>query len=420
LLGRQLRPLSNPAFRLLFLSSLGSSVGTLFAAVALAVDVYDRTHSGLWVSALMVVEFAPTIVIGLTLGPLVDRLSRRSLMIGSDVARAAVFVALPFAPNAASIVALAAVAGLATGFFKPAAGAGLPNLVPPEELAQANGLLQSVENLSWAVAPVLGGALTAAAGPHAAYWINGVSFLVSAALVSGIPGRLLQSTTALTRGHWRDVADGLSAVATSRPLLTVLVVWTIAQLGAGIVNVGEIFLAKHSFHAGDFGYGLLFTAIGTGLVVGGVLAGSFEHRLGVGTLYALSLTVMGAGFAVAAVSPDVWVGSVFAAIGGVGNGGALVCNMVLVQRGASDTLRGRAFTMIWSVNFVATGIGMFAAGVIVDQVGARWAWGSAGGVLVVAAVVAYILTRGVVLLRPAEVRSATEAEVAQLPLERTA
>ena len=52
--------------------------------------------------------------------------------------------------------------------------------------------------------------------------------------------------------------------------------------------------------------------------------------------------------------------------------------------------------------------------------GARWAWGSAGGVLVVAAVVAYILTRGVVLLRPAEVRSATEAEVAQLPLERTA
>jgi len=169
LLGRQLRPLSNPAFRLLFLSSLGSSVGTLFAAVALAVDVYDRTHSGLWVSALMVVEFAPTIVIGLTLGPLVDRLSRRSLMIGSDVARAAVFVALPFAPNAASIVALAAVAGLATGFFKPAAGAGLPNLVPPEELAQANGLLQSVENLSWAVAPVLGGALTAAAGPHAAY-----------------------------------------------------------------------------------------------------------------------------------------------------------------------------------------------------------------------------------------------------------
>jgi MFS family permease len=417
-LRRQLRPLSIPGFRLLFFSSLGSSMGTLLAAVALAVDVQQRTGSGLWVAALMVVEFAPMIVIGLTLGPLVDRLSRRSLMIGSDLVRAAVFFGLPFAPNAATIVALAAVAGLATGFFKPAAGAGLPNLVPAEQLAQANGLLQTVENLSWAVGPVIGGALTAAAGPHAAYWINGATFLVSAALVSGIAPRLLQSTTALTRGHWRDLAEGLSAVATSRALLTVLVAWTIAQLGAGIVNVGEIFLAKDTFHAGDFGYGLVFTAIGTGLVVGGLAAAPVEERFGVGRLYAFSLALMGAGFVAAALSPDIWVASVFAAIGGIGNGGALVCNMVLVQRGASDAVRGRAFTMIWSVNFVATGAGMFAAGVIVDAVGARWAWSTAGGVLVAAAIAAYVLTRGVVLLRPAEVRPATEAELTYLPVER--
>ena len=81
---------------------------------------------------------------------------------------------------------------------------------------------------------------------------------------------------------------------------------------------------------------------------------------------------------------------------------------------------GRAFTMIWSVNFVAIGIGMFAAGVIVDQVGARWAWGGAGAVLLVGAVVAYVLSRGVMLLEPAEMRPATEAEVRPLPLERTA
>jgi dTMP kinase len=368
----------------------------------------------------MVVEFAPTILIGLTLGPLVDRLSRRSLMIGSDLARAGVFFALPFAPNAATIVALAAVAGLATGFFKPAAGAGLPNLVPADELAQANGLLQTVENLSWAVGPVIGGALTAAAGPHAAYWLNGVSFLVSAALVTGIAPRLLQSTAALTKGHWRDLADGLSAVTRSRALLTVLVVWTIGSLAVGIVNVAEIFLAKDTFHAGDLGYGLIFTAIGTGLVIGGFVAPLLDERVGVAKLYTLSLAVMGAGFVAAAVSPNVWVASVFAAIAGIGNGAAIVCNMVLVQRGASDALRGRAFTMIWSLNFVAIGVGMFAAGVIVDQVGARWAWGGAGGVLVVAAVAAYVLTRGVMLLRPVELQAPAEAEVRQLPLEHTA
>ena len=79
-------------FRLLFLATLGSGFGTYLAAVALSVDVYDRTGSLTWVSALLLVEFLPIIVIGLTLGPLVDRLSRRGLMIASDVVRLGVFV----------------------------------------------------------------------------------------------------------------------------------------------------------------------------------------------------------------------------------------------------------------------------------------------------------------------------------------
>ena len=132
-------------------------------------------------------------------------------MIAADLLRAAVFVALPFAGNATTILALALVAGLATGFFRPAVFAGVPNLVPEDELAPANALLQTVENASWAVGPVLGGLLTAAGGPAAAYWINAASFVVSIALVVRIPARSLQSATALTRGHWRDLGDGFAA-----------------------------------------------------------------------------------------------------------------------------------------------------------------------------------------------------------------
>ncbi|HEX7525880.1 MAG TPA: hypothetical protein VF327_06195, partial [Gaiellaceae bacterium] len=67
---RQLAPLGVAGFRFLFLSTLGSSIGTLLAAIALAIDVKDRTNSGLWVGAVLIVEFLPTIVVGLTLGPL--------------------------------------------------------------------------------------------------------------------------------------------------------------------------------------------------------------------------------------------------------------------------------------------------------------------------------------------------------------
>ena len=54
---------------------------------------------------------------------------RRSLMIAADALRVGVFAALPFAPSAGDVVALAFVAGLATGFFRPAVYAGVPNLV---------------------------------------------------------------------------------------------------------------------------------------------------------------------------------------------------------------------------------------------------------------------------------------------------
>src|SRR5437868_8507784 len=108
--GRFLRLLERPGFRLLFLSTFASSFGTLLAAVALAIDVKDRTNSGLWISALMVVEFLPTIIVGLVLGPLLDRFSRRGLMVAADLLRAAVFCALPFAGGAGTIVLLAAVA----------------------------------------------------------------------------------------------------------------------------------------------------------------------------------------------------------------------------------------------------------------------------------------------------------------------
>jgi MFS family permease len=388
---RQLAPLSVAGFRLLFLSTLGSSIGTLLAAIALAIDVKDRTNSGLWVGAVLIVEFLPTIVVGLTLGPLLDRLPRRSLMIGADLLRAAVFCALPFTTSAAGIVSLALVAGLATGFFRPAVYAGVPNLVPDEQLPEANALLQTVENASWAVGPVLGGVLTAAAGPHAAYWINAVSFLISALLVARIPKRMLQSETALTRGHWRDLADGFVAVMRSRPLLAVLIGWGVASLGIGAISLSEVFLAKNTLHAGDFGYGLLYGGIGTGLVIGSWWSSSIVARVGIARAYTAALVVMAIGFGAGAVSPNVWLTAVCCLVGGIGDGVAIVCNALLVQRGTADQMRGRALTLVMSVTYVLNGAGTVIAGAVLHMTGPRWVWAGGGVSFVLAAVAAFSL-----------------------------
>jgi dTMP kinase len=397
---RQLAPLSVAGFRLLFLSTLGSSFGTLLASLALAIDVKDRTNSGLWVGAVLIVEFLPTIVIGLTLGPLLDRLSRRTLMVWADLLRAAVFFALPFTTSALQIVLLALVAGLATGFFRPAVYAGVPNLVTEEQLPAANALLQTVENASWAVAPLVGGLLTAAAGPHAAYWINAATFLVSAFLVIQIPARLLQSETALTRGHWRDLADGFVAVMRSRALLAVLVGWGIASLGQGAVNVTEVFMAKNTLDAGDFGYGLLFGSIGTGLVVGSWWSSQVIDRFGIARTYTGALLLMAIGIGAGAVSPDIWVAAACCFVLGIGDGVAIVCNALLVQRGAPDHVRGRALTLVMAATWALNGIGTVAAGALLANVGARWLWAAASATFVLGAAASALLVGRERLVEP--------------------
>jgi MFS family permease len=151
----------NPGFRALFAAIFASGLGTFIAVIALSVDVYDRTGSATWVSALLVADFLPSVAIGLLFGPLIDRLSRRRIMVVADLARLGIFVALPFTDSPQEIVILAAAAGFATGFFRPASYAGLPNVVLAPDLPAANSLLRAGEYLSWTVGGALGGLVVA-------------------------------------------------------------------------------------------------------------------------------------------------------------------------------------------------------------------------------------------------------------------
>jgi MFS family permease len=374
--------------------------------VALTIDVWDRTQSGTWVAWLLIADFLPSIAIGLLLGALLDRLSRRRLMVAADIARFGVFSALPFTTDAWQIVALATVAGFATGFFRPAVYAGLPNLVDDRDLPGANSLLQGVENLSLVLGPLAGGLLVAGTGPDTAYWINAATFLVSAAFVVRIPVGLLQAAAAPSEGHLRDLAAGFALVRRSRALATVLLAWGLAMFAVAGVNVAEVALAKDAFDAGDFGYGLMLGATGVGLVLGSLYASTALERRHIGNVYGTALGLLAFGYACAAISPDVWIASLALVLSGGGNGVALVCNALLVQRGVPDALRGRAFTLLMSSNFAVLGAGMLIAGPLIDAIGPRWVWAAAAGIMALAAVLGLLLARGV---GDREARAAREA-----------
>jgi MFS family permease len=382
-------------FRLLFFATLGSGIGTWMATIALTADITHRTGSPWWVSVLFIVTFLPSIVVGLIAGPLVDRLSRKKLIVSADLVRLAVFCVLPFAGTPLAIVLLAAIAGTANSFFRPAVLAGVPNLVSEVDLASGTSLLQATDWLATAVGPVIGGALVSWSGPHLVYWINAATFLFSAAFLVRIPAGYLQSEQGITRGHWRDLTDGLAAFRRSRALLVVLVAFGLTMLASGLVNVSEIFLATRSLGAGAFGYGLLWTATGVGLVIGSLVTSLLLERRDVMLSYPVAFVPWAAGIIGAAISPNVWVAALAMVLSGFGNGLTFPMTVLIVQRNTTDRLRGRAFTLIISAHNALLGIAMVAAGELTNLIGPRWTYSVAGALTASGGVTAYVLSRGI-------------------------
>ena len=332
---------ANPALRALIASRLVSSAGTWLAYVALTVDVFLRTHSPAWVSAVLLADFLPSVLVATLAGPWLDRIPRRTLLVSAEVGAGLVFAALPFAPSAVAVVGLALCAGIASAVFYPSVRAALPELVEEDELPRANSLSQTAATAGMAAGPLLAGLLVAVSGVDVAYGLNAVSFAVSAVLLTRLPALRRETPDhSEPRRYWKTTADGFRVYLGSPTLRSLLAVWVVAAAGGAVVNVGEIFVARQAFDAGTLGFGLLASASGSGIVIGSMLAGRIAAD-SASRAAGLGLAVFATGFGVAALAPSIWVAAVCVFVGGLGNAVFLAASTLVVQESTED---GRAAT----------------------------------------------------------------------------
>jgi MFS family permease len=211
-----LRALRHRDFRLLWTGQAVSLLGDGIYVVAIAWLVYDISNEP---GALAIVGFAWTLpqVAGLLLsGVLSDSFERRRLLVVADLVRGAaiaVIAALALADAAElwHLVLLVVLYGLGQALFQPAFTAIVPDVVPRDELLQANALRELMEPLGMRFAgPALGGALIALFGVGTAFLVDAATFAVSAVAVARIsrqpPPRVERSSVR------RDLADGFAYV----------------------------------------------------------------------------------------------------------------------------------------------------------------------------------------------------------------
>lgn len=295
----------NRDFAILWLGDMASELGSAMSMLVFPLLGYALTHSTTQAALATTAFFAAGTITRLPAGALVDRWSRRRVLIVSNLASAGVLgiLALLVALGHASIVLLVVagvVAGVVETFFSPAASASLRAVVPPEHLAQAYTRMQARHHVASLVGPPLGGALfaVAAALPFAA---DAVSFAGFAVAVLFLRAPLPAPATNGSRRRLRaDVMEGLRFLWSQRAARSIM-------LWGGILNFGMTYvlisitlrLVRAGVHPAAIG-AVDAIAAGAG-IVGAAVASRHARRLPTG------LTTMTTGLVLAAiVVPLAW------------------------------------------------------------------------------------------------------------------
>jgi MFS family permease len=321
---------SNGAFSAMWLAQVISSLGDRVHQIALVFLVARATNSSpLALGLVFAAMTVPSSLVGPLAGVLVDRWNRKHVMVASDLLRAFIVGLIPVASglHVGLVVALVLVLAVVSSFFRPARTAALPRVVPDEDLLTANSAMWVADTVSDLAGYGLGGMFVAFLGSSLAlaFWLDGVSYLASAALVAAVVIPTLGRPGAQAAGSraWEAepaesglaVAEGSLAVAKSgfavaelgteanlpasavQSLIADLVVgWrflrtetvlfattvqaAVAEYGLGALTaLSPLLVASLALGTTDAptAYGFFEMATGVGLVGGGIVLGGVAH-----------------------------------------------------------------------------------------------------------------------------------------------
>ncbi|HET9740747.1 MAG TPA: MFS transporter [Solirubrobacteraceae bacterium] len=276
---RLLAPFRHREFRLLWGGMCVSLLGDGVFLVAIAWQAYELSNAPTALSLVGIAMTVPTIVFLLVGGVVSDRVDRRKVMLAADAGRGLLvgvlaFLSLTGALELWHMVALVAGYGAAAAFFGPAFDAITPEVLPEDELAQANALDQLVRPAALRLAgPAVGGLLIDAVGVGAAFALDAASFGVSAAAVLAMRRRA-RIPSAEPTSVAGDIRAGFAYIRSHVWLWATFASAAIAYLlFMGPVEVLLPFLIKNDLHGSAADLGLVFAAGGIGSVLCAVVLG---------------------------------------------------------------------------------------------------------------------------------------------------
>ena len=278
-----LAPLRHRDFRLLWIGACASLAGDGVYLIALAWQAYTLSHTPTALAMLGVAATVPQLLALLGGGILSDRVERRRVLLGADVIRfVAVLVVAVLVMSGQTqmwqLAVLSVVYGLGAGVAAPAFDAIIPDLVPDQDLQQANALDQFLRPAMLRLGgPALGGVLIAVNGAGTAFLFDALTFLVSALCVWKMrarPRAVDPSDSNEAPSLLADALAGVRFVKSRTWLWGTLVSATVAYLlFMGPTEVLLPYLVKEVLHGTASDLGVILGAGGVGAIAAALIVG---------------------------------------------------------------------------------------------------------------------------------------------------
>ena len=271
-------PLRRRDFRLLWTGMAVSLIGDGIFLVAVAWEAYSISDRPAALAYIGLATSLPQVALLLLGGAVSDRISRRTVLFWADAIRAVALLALSALVAAGAVwlwqlCLVGAVIGVATAFASPAFDSLVPQLVPEDELTQANAIDQSVRSTAMQLAgPALGGIAVAVVRPSGAFGLDAASFAFSAWCVYRMTPPPEPGPAESSLRH--DVFEGLRYVRSRVWLWGTFAAATFTYLlFIGPTQVLLPYVIRNSLHQGASTYGVVLAVGGVGAVMGAVLSG---------------------------------------------------------------------------------------------------------------------------------------------------
>lgn len=370
---RTLSSLRSRNFRLFFIGQTVSNTGNWLTMVALTLLVLHRTGSGTAVGVLSACQFGPMLVLSPWAGVLVDRTSKRRLLVVTqllEMGQSCVLAVLAFLPSAplGAFYATAVAGGCMLAFDNPVRRAFVNEMVPLEDVPNAVTVYSAMVNLSRVLGPAAAGVLVVTVGYGWTFTVDAVSYLsVLAALAMMRPAELRRVEAApRERGQIREAM---------RYVMSVPELWIsfamVGIIGTLSYNFPVVFplLVEKALGGDDAAYTLVYSVFSLGSLIG-AFAVARRTEVTVRTV-ALGAAWLGVSMLALAAVPSVPAAVVVGAVVGAGAVAFLTAATAIAQVRTEQRMIGRVLGLQIVLVAGTTPVGGPLLGALADAAGAR-------------------------------------------------